>query len=53
MTDERFKDIWTAICVNAFYMAGEGRGVGEGSDITHDEMIELMQMAKSDRQKET
>ena len=45
MTEERFKEIWNAIVVNAFYCAGcSGNG---GSDISHAEMVELMNMSKA------
>ncbi len=45
MNAERFKEIWQAVMVNAFYSVGAFDCAG-GSDISHEEMKELMEMAK-------
>jgi hypothetical protein len=44
MTKERLKEIHQAVAVNAFYSAGEA--FGSGSDISHVEMVELVDLAK-------
>jgi hypothetical protein len=44
MTDERLNEIWRAVAVNAFYSVGDSDG--GGSDISHQEMIELVRLAR-------
>ena len=41
MTKERLTEIWQAVAVNAFYDVGQA-----DSTITHEEMIELLRLAK-------
>lgn len=47
MTNERFNEIWVAVIHNAFYDVGH-----EDSTITHQEMIELIKLAKKGMQNE-
>lgn len=45
MEQSRFEEIWKAVVVNAFYCVG-GIDDGGGSDVSHEEMVEIMKMAK-------
>ena len=45
MNSDRFSEIWKAVVDNAFYCVGGIDNQG-GSDISHEEMKEILQMAK-------
>ena len=47
MTKDRIEQIYKAVVVNAFYDVGEWGAEPGPSDITHDEMVEMVKVVKN------
>ncbi len=50
ITEERFNEIYNSVVANAFY--NNVGNVGEDGSISHEEMIDIMELAKRGMKKE-